>query len=471
MNGAVLFILTNTLAFLALGVALYTPDSLIGLSWALTLASLISLLATLRAFWGSWITLSQFFVLFFALYTLSGPYEVLFGSGQIAPFSPPFLITNWLIDASVAIIAFSLGMLLIRFLAPLKRDTRVIRPVEPGPYRFAIMFMAAATSSELTNLTRVGFSALLGGKAIYQGKVSELTLALPSSIFALLAFGLLGLSFANYSVRKVLVSILPAIIIAFPLLVVHLILGQRLELATYLIAFTLGWFYRRPLARFPARTVCVGLALYLIFSPIYAFRWTFPLILSGETISLSENDARKLLLSSLNPALNEFGASFGNYSTFLQAGDFALLWGKSYLKDLTVVIPRFLYPGEKPKSIVYEFRDTFFSDWANNSTIAGTAFSSLLEARWNFGNLGPLLVFFSYGLLLGMLERMRLQTHSLWFASFYTSFSMFVLIVHRSSTGGTLSAYFWVILLIAGMYILSELLKPLWKRKRKAIVR
>lgn len=74
---------------------------------------------------------------------------------------------------------------------------------------------------------------------------------------------------------------------------------------------------------------------------------TFPLILSGETISLSENDARKLLLSSLNPALNEFGASFGNYSTFLQAGDFALLWGESYLKDLTVVIPRFFISRRK----------------------------------------------------------------------------------------------------------------------------
>lgn len=468
MKGVLLLLATNVLALLGLGISSSAPEPLLGLSLVLTLTSLLCLLATLRVLWGSWLTLSHVFVLFFALYTLSGPYEILYGSGQIAPFSPPFSITNWLVDASIGITAFSLGIFLVRLLFPIRESSRITMLTKPHPYFFAIALMLMATSSELVNLARVGPSALLAGKAVYQSEVSELTLTLPSSTFALLAFGFLGLGLAKRPIRKTLALLFYFLIITLPLLIIHLLLGQRLELAMYLIALTLGRYYYYPLTRFPTRALFIGLLIYLIFAPLYAFRWAFPLLISGEEISLAQ-DSQRLVLSSLNPALNEFGASFGNYSTFMQRDDFELLWGKSYLMDLTVAIPSFLYPGEKPQSILYEFRDTFFSDWAKNSTIAGTAFSSLLEARWNFGNLGPLLVFFSYGLLLGMLERLRLQTHSLWFASFYTSFSMFVLIVHRSSTGGTLSAYFWVILLIAGMYILSELLKPLWKRKIKPI--
>lgn len=468
MKGILLLLATNVLALLVLGVSSSAPEPLLGLSLVLTLTSLLCLLATLRVLWGSWLTLSHAFVLFFALYTLSGPYEILYGSGQIAPFSPPFAMANWLADASVGIIAFSLGIFLVRLLLPIRESSRIAMPAKPHPHFFAVVLMLMATSSELINLARVGTSALLAGKAVYQSEVSELTLTLPSSIFALLAFGFLGLGLAKRPIRKTLALLSYFLIIALPLLIIHLLLGQRLELAMYLIALGLGRYYYHPLTRFPTRVLLIGLLIYLIFAPLYAFRWAFPLLISGEEISLAQ-DSQRLVLSSLNPALNEFGAPFGNYSTFMQRDDFELLWGKSYLMDLTVAIPSFLYPGEKPQSILYEFRDTFFSDWAKNSTIAGTAFSSLLEARWNFGDLGPLIVFFSYGLLLGMLERLRLQTHSLWFASFYTSFSMFVLIVHRSSTGGTLSAYFWVILLIAGMYVFSELLKPLWKRKIKTV--
>lgn len=470
MKGVLLLLATDVLALLSLGISSSAPEPQLGLSLALTLASLLCLLATLRVLWGSWLTLSHVFVLFFALYTLSGPYEILYGSGQIGPFSPPFAVANWLADASVGIIAFSLGIFLVRLLFPIRESNRVAVPTKPHPHFFAIVLMLMATSSELANLARVGTSALLAGKAVYQSEVSELGLTLPSSTFSLLAFGFLGLGLSKHLTRKTLALLFCFLIIASPLLTIHLLLGQRLELAMYLVTLGLARYYYHPLTRFPTRVFLIGLLIYLIFAPLYAFRWAFPLLISGEGVSLDQ-DSRRLFLSSLNPALNEFGAPFGNYSIFMQRGDPEPLWGKSYLMDLTVAIPGFLYPGEKPQSIVYEFRDAFFSDWASSSAIAGTAFSSLLEARWNFGDLGPLIVFLFYGLLLGMVERLRLKTHSIWFAAFYTSFSMFALTVHRSSTGGTLSAYFWVILLIAGMYVFSELLKPLWKGKAKPIAR
>ncbi|MFC6920915.1 hypothetical protein, partial [Meiothermus taiwanensis] len=353
VRGVLLLLATNFLAFLSLGISLSAPEYLLGLSLVFTLTSLLCLLAALRVLWGSWLTLSHVFVLFFALYTLSGPYEILYGSGQIAPFSPPFFLKEWLADASVGIMAFSFGTFLIRLTVPLRAFNRATLLAKPDPYRFAVALMLIASSSELINLVRVGTSALLAGKAVYQSEVSELALTLPSPIFALLAFGFLGLGLANFPTRKALVLLFYFLIIALPLLVIHLILGQRLELAMYLIALALGRYYYYPIIRFPTRLLFIGLLLYSIFVPLYAFRWAFPKLISGEEITLSQEDSKKLILSSLNPALNEFGSPFGNYSTFLQSGNFELLWGKSYLNDLTVAIPNFLYPGEKPESIVY----------------------------------------------------------------------------------------------------------------------
>src|SRR5690606_41874594 len=84
------------------------------------------------------------------------------------------------------------------------------------------------------------------------------------------------------------------------------------------------------------------------------------------------------MITSLYPARNEFGAPFGNIKTYILYGGSGLRWGETYLIGFAEPIPRFIWPN-KPKTVTYEFRDTFFPNWAERGRIAGTAYSSILE--------------------------------------------------------------------------------------------
>ena len=74
-------------------------------------------------------------------------------------------------------------------------------------------------------------------------------------------------------------------------------------------------------------------------------------------------------------------------------GDYEFKYGESYVKGLLITIPSFLYPWEKPQQITYEFRDKYFAEEAKRSSIAGTAFSSIMESYWNFGYVGIVIMY------------------------------------------------------------------------------
>lgn len=444
MNSIRWFLVTNLGALAALWANLY---GLPALGWFTLLAAFVCMQVMLFFVWGSWITVSALFGFFFSVYTLSGPFEVLFGSGGIRPFSPPFYVQEWLTDASLAVMGICWGMMCVRFSRRLAPVDGELRPrLNLGTYATALM--AAATLSEIINMIRAGGpSVLLAGKAVYQAQTADLRFTLPSATVALVAFSFRGLYYAN---TRRIAWIVPGsfTLFALPLLGIHLVLGQRLEIASYLLAFLLGFTYRKPLIRFPWRWALLGVGLYLVIAPLYGFRWVFPLIISGQHVEIEASTAGRLLFSSLNPAANEFGGTFGNYSTYLQTGEQELLYGKSYLTGLLEVLPSFLFPGEKPKAITYEFRDRFFPQQAQRSRIAGTAFSSLLEARMNFGTSGVFLVFSLWGTLLAFVEKLKQETQSVWYAVFYSTLAQLAMIFHRSSAGGLIGGYLWVAVIL-----------------------
>jgi len=430
-------------------------------SWFLAFVTMLALLVMLRHTWGSWNTLSHLFVVFLMLYTLSGPFEVLFGSGEIPPFQPPFATSAWLTDVAMAGIGFTIGTLFIRLVWA--------RPSAWKPFSqrlnlfgWALAFLCAGTLSEMVNLMRAGgISTLLAGKAVYQAMTVEVRLTLPSSILAMIGFAFSGLYLSSSGSGRSR-AIMLLMLCASPLLVIHLLMGQRLQIASYTLAFLLALTYPLSIPRFPAKAIAIALFLYLFIAPLYGFRWAFPMWFSGQPIELPPETARRLFLSSLNPAVNEFGSPFGNYSLQLQAGYDDFLYGSSYLRELTTVIPSFLYPGEKPQSLTYEFRDRFFPAWSMRSRVAGTAFSNILEARLNFADYGPVLVFFFYGILLALMEGQRAQSGSIWFAVFYSTFTLWAMTVHRSTTGGALGSALWVLLLLGVARIIAEVRNPQW---------
>lgn len=466
MIGARWFIATNLVAVASIAASAYEQYTT---AFMLLCVAFICSIILLRQLWGSWVTLSHLFLTAFALYTVSGPFEVLFGSGKLPPFLPPFYVREWFIDSALAVMGFTWAMLLFRLTYRLQQ-VPTVRDIEY--MQIAAILMLFATIGESINLMRAGgIATLLAGKAAYQAATADVKLTFPTPSFALVAFAFLGIHYSSRFVQSHTdrgaqhTGGWLFIVIGVPLLLVHLILGQRLEIASYIVAFLLGYTYRTAIKRFPARWAVGLLLIYLILSPLYGFRWAFPMWMSGKTIDLPADTVRKLLLSSLNPAVNEFGSPFGNYSIMMQTGITELYYGSTFLRDLTVVIPGFLYPGEKPKSITYEFRDKFFADWSLRSRISGTAFSSLLEARINFGDLGAPIVFFVYGSLLAVFEILRNRCPSPWFAALYCTFGLFALVVHRSSTGGILSGYLWIV----GILALAWGGRQIWMKREREI--
>jgi oligosaccharide repeat unit polymerase len=79
------------------------------------------------------------------------------------------------------------------------------------------------------------------------------------------------------------------------------------------------------------------------------------------------------------------------------------LFGRSYVDGLTIPIPRLIWP-EKPVSVTYQFRDEYFPAERERGTIAGTGFSSILEAYMNFGVAGIVAVYLLLGYCFGAFD-------------------------------------------------------------------
>ncbi|MER3472565.1 MAG: hypothetical protein C4335_00730 [Armatimonadota bacterium] len=462
------FLITCLLLLAGLGTASYGYAPL---SWFLSLAGSLCLLYVLRLSLHQWSTIAHVFVLFSMLYSLSGPAAVMFGTGTLAGFdeNQRFDALNlWLADVATATLGLSLGFLIVTLAQPMGTACRM----RAFPYRKVATFcILAASLGELLNMMRAGgLSTLFAGKAVYQSATSDLTLTVPSSLFGQMAFVFLGLHYGRIranrtekndgeSPRKRPYALVFAVL-AVPLLTIHLILGQRLELGTYLISFLLGYFYQAPLTRIPRKWVVTGIALYVFFASLFAFRWAIPLLFTGQFTSLgiSYETLVPFFVQALNPASSEFGSTFGNYDLLMTSG-YEPQHGATYFKVLAGMIPKFLYPGEKPPSPTYEFRDRFFPQLAYRSRIAGTAFSSIMEARMNFGAVGAFIVYFVFGTFFALAETLRRRTRSPYLAAFYCSLGYLAMIVHRSGSD-IATSYVYIVGLLLIIFLFEQVNLP-----------
>ena len=458
MTRILLLLSTIWVALVSSAVALLSLDRVAWLVWFL--AWVLSLFLV-RSLWGTWFSISTVYLTFFGAYTLSGPFEVLFGSGTLHSFNPPYQSSLWLSLAGAALASLALGMFCVRLVVPPPTLFRPLRSAEERTlFAVAVTLVVVASLGELTNFHRVGgLPTLLSGKAVYQAQVSALTLTFPSNQVGVVAFALLGVHLSRWCARlnQKLGHLAWFALCSLPLVGIHVFLGRRLEVAAWLLALLLGYFARTQVARFPLKLAAVLLCLYVLAAPLYAFRWAFPMLVLRQPIHMDTHEALRYALAALNPARNEFGAPFGNFSTYANSGRRELLLGASYLEDIATAIPAFLYPGRRPTSVVYTFRDEFFPEKRERSDIAGTAFSSILEAYMNFGALGPL-VFTGFGALLSALEALRFYSRSPYMLTFYATFSTYALAAHRSSTGGMFGHYLWMAFWVFCAYLLSRLI-------------
>jgi hypothetical protein len=395
------------------------------------------------------------FISFWILYGLSGPVAVVFGIDFPDIFPEPYLVSYFLLHFSLGSVGLISGILAgFLCLRPSLRSSN-----EKASQSFlvlcALVFSFLALFFELVNFTRAGgIEAVLSGKAAYQSAISELTATLPTQVVATAAFAFLGLIFSKRRDGKIWLFICAMVL--FPAISVSIVLGQRGAILTYGMAFFIGVFYERPLSKLRLKLISAALIAYVFMGFIYGLRASAWREISnnfgaGLTLIVEKIQSVKFWASSLNPGSNEFGAPFGNFNTYVvSGGKAAVKWGETYLNGLTIIVPRFIWP-DKPISATYEFRDAFFPFEAERGQIAGTAYSSILEAYTNFGSIGVLIVFGIFGLFLITLEKLKARFQGIVYFTFYVMFVTFSIWSHRSALEFPL---FWPLVMAACAYTL-----------------
>jgi len=454
-----------------LGAARHPEPSL----WFAVVASLALVLLAARCGQG-FNTILGVFAVFHGMYGLSGPFAAVYG-GRLPPiYSEPYETSAFLYNYCLATVGLALGIVAAG-------SRRTIEALPTRSWRtprllaqYAIVMGTAASVMEFVNCVRAGgIPVVLQGKALYQSLVAELTLDLPSNEMAMLATGVMalavGMSRKTQWARWSIVSrfhVLGFILALLPLLTIDVLLGQRGMLLGWVLIALIGVTYGVSVSRISGKVATLGIAVYLGMGLVYASRGSRGAALYiGDWSAVAKSAlAREAILEAVNPAANEFGATLGNFSEYVKTGAQPPGLGSSYLIGFILPVPSSLYPGKKPQQISFEFRDLVFPGEAERGSIAGTAYSSILEAYYNFREWGVFAVYFLWGVAVVMIERRRVRSGSFWFALVYLMLVPSAVVFHRSSLGDAVIAPAVLnAAAIAALWILCTVLETALSRK------
>jgi len=401
-----------------------------------------------------------FFLLFYVLYTYSPILTVLFDIDNRRLFteSSPESACIYVFISTLGLIGFSLPYLIKAPETRVEKHSISIKKQQFSLY--SIFFVLLATIGEVINIFRAGgIGILASGKAVYQAKTGDLLITLPSTFFLQVSFFFLGLrlyiSYEDNIIKafrnKLFVFI---VLLSLPLIIIYLSIGFRSPLLGIIIAFIMGLGYFISVKKIKKKTVIWVFIGYSLMAILFGIRGQLRLLFTtGNWETFNEYVIKqKTFLYYYNPANNEFGAPYGNYVKFYNDKDKKLLYGSSYLSGFLIPIPRFLLPFKKPQSISYKFRDRYFSEYKKTSRIAGSGFSYVMEAQWNFGIFGSFFIYFLTGSFFWFLEYLRNKNLFIYiFPLFYATFLPFTQSIHRSSFGYVVSN---VIMLLFGILLL-----------------
>jgi hypothetical protein len=384
------------------------------------------------------------FLVFFGLYGVSGPLDDVLGLGGLIPsFVAARRTDAFLLHLALALAGLVGGLLLAWSLAP--RPPRAPAAEREGSVDAHALLLAAlalaalASAFEIVNFVRVGgVETLRLGKAVYQGRVADLRLTLPSyvvSYVAVAAFSLfvaLSRHRAGRLDRRVVVPGAAFAGLLAPLLVPTLMLTRRSEIIAWILIAFVGTMWFHPVRRIGSGLVVLAIGAYLLVPVVRATRSSPP----EAGLDIGSERWRQEFVRGLNPAADEFGSPYGNFNEYyVELRDEPLRWGRTYVDGLAVAVPGFLWPGRKPPQIDYEIRDRLYPGYGAGSSIASPGFSSLLEAYINFGTWGVPAVHVVIGLAIGFIERLRAARRVVAAAILYLSVLPMAQTFHRSAFG------------------------------------
>lgn len=405
------------------------------------------------------------FLVLFGLYGYSVPVSIIFdldiGWHRVAKLSSWQKVDNtlysYLISNQIAL--FAIIILSIFFINKKTMNSPHLdgRSIKYSYFKLSLISGYIASFCALLDFIRVGgFSAVSRGKAFYQGAVNDLVLNIPYDGFFFISTALFALFISNIKNRVGLTFFISQYFFAVSFVfLINLIIGERGLLVVGIVIFFLGLFMKSRLRKVKIKYIFVLSILYLLFNTLTLLREKD---IEYKNLKFFFSENKEKLLSLMNPANTEFAASAFNYRIFYhnKSEDFEFKFGKTYTEVLVAFFPTYVYPN-KPKSIIYEFRDTYFPERKKMGSTAGTGFSSLMEAYMNFGYIGPFIVYFIFVFLIIYLENKR-RKNSLYVKVFYLLFFNVILIFSRSASQYilfTLILYLLQVLLVAAVYKLT----------------
>lgn len=223
----------------------------------------------------------------------------------------------------------------------------------------------------------------------------------------------LAMVWADYSYRRI-GKFWPYFLLGIWILLMLLQGDRRFLTYGILISFSTYTAVRYPKLRIKGKYIILLAVLLLTFFFFAQIRWTFPLILAGQ-MSLGETFKwiqNNFSLDWFIPGKNEFA---GPYFTLLYTLQYswpkeAPLLGTTYLQAIPNLLPRSLYPGEKPLGISQIFAIFIHQEYMpTRESIIGWGYSPVAEAYSNFGFLGPFIVFFIFALCWEWVGRLRFK--------------------------------------------------------------
>lgn len=401
------------------------------------------------------------FLVFFGLYGFSIPISVFFemdiGWYKVDKFfywdKIDSTLFSFLISNQIALLALVLANEIFgryHFKLKQKEDSDKL-----NLFYLSIVAGGIASFFEATNFFRAGgLNAIAKGKAYYQSAVNDLVLNVPVDGFFYIAFALFFLHLAKQNILYISKIFYFILSVSFYLFV-NLSIGERgtmiVAIAISFLAFT---FYKK-ITKIKWYLPIMLFIAFVMFNVITVLRE--PNNSFGSVQKFIENHGKKMVYL-FNPSNTEFGAAAYNYRLFTSE-PFDLKKGSTYLEIIISPLPTYIYPN-KPQSILYEYRDKFNAERKEQGSIAGTGFSSLLEAYINFSYFGPFIVYFILGFIIILLEKVKVK-QNLFFSIYYLMFFNILMIFSRSVSNYILFKSMFYIVQIFTVFVIYQIIKTL----------
>ncbi|MGI6285992.1 O-antigen polysaccharide polymerase Wzy [Neomoorella humiferrea] len=296
----------------------------------------------------------------------------------------------------LASIGIFLGCLLSHKFIRISND--VLNSLNKGGILFIVgtLFFGLGMVLFFADFQRVGgfFYAISLSRGLRMSLLSQTRGNLPYQPFVMsgIAFAWLGYFLRPLRIKR---------IIAFSMLAIWLILmliqGDR-RMLTYSLIIIFGLYCsikNVSKIKLNSKGLFIMVIIYLSFMSFAQLRWLFTPLIRGE---ISIQQALSWISSNASvewilPGINEFG---GPYFTLLYSIEKSSnpLYGSSYLSAIPNLLPRSLYPGEKPPTIAQDFALHIYELYTpSRESVIGWGYSPVAEAFNNFGIMGTPIVF------------------------------------------------------------------------------